>query len=285
MTRTDTDKHAVNVVSTHKLAEQLSELVSDQPLKGKRIMVTRPAHQATRLCDYIKQAGGEAYVFPALAIADTPHAAHAKAALTRLDDIDILIFISPNAVQYGLHYINTLPAHLQTAAVGAGSAQALVDKLGRPVDIVPSAVFTSEALLAEPGLLDVTGKNILILRGNGGRSKLADSLRERGATVEYVEVYQRVLPVADNAQLALDWQQQAMDVIIVSSGEGLRNLPQLVGEHLQTRLFTTQLLVVNARLQSIATQLGFSATITIAEKASDVAILQSLIETQNKQDF
>lgn len=278
---TDSDK--ASKVSAYQPVALISELVSDQPLRGKRIMVTRPAHQSSKLCGYIKQAGGEPYVFSALAIVETPNIEQAKAALTQLDDVSIIIFISPNAVNYGLRYIKALPASIQTAAVGAGSAQALADKLGRPVDIVPSGVFNSEALLAQPALQEVAGKKILILRGNGGRSKLADSLCERGARVEYVEVYQRTLPEVDSAQLAQDWQQHAMDVIIVSSGEGLKNLPQLVGEHLQTRLFATQLLVVNARLQGIATKLGFNGVIKVAEKASDVAILQGLIGMYNNE--
>ena len=146
-------------------------------------------------------------------------------------------------------------------------------------DIVPQEIFNSEALLALGAMTAVAGKRVMIVRGNGGRNKLGDTLRARGAEVHYVEVYQRRLPRVDQARLARDWQQQAMDAIVVTSGEALKNLPLLVGAPLRDRLLASCLVVVNPRLQDLAIQSGFHGPGRLAAKASDRAILKALIDS------
>lgn len=244
-------------------------------------MVTRPESQSTILAELLKQAGAEPYLFPALAITHSSNPERANQAIGRLPGYDILIFISPNAVEYGINRVEQqlehIPEKLLLATVGAGSARALEARIGRAPDIVPQDVFNSEALLAQPALQDMAGKQVMIMRGNGGRDKLATTLKQRGASVQYVEVYQRIMPVADAARLQSDWQQQAMDYVVVTSGEGLQNLIKLVGKELEQALLATPLVVVNSRLQSLAKQLGFSDEIITSDKASDAAIVEAIV--------
>ncbi len=249
------------------------------PLAGCRVMVTRPQNQAVNLCQLLQDAGAECYQFPALVINDVSDPTVPAATLQRIADYDIIIFISPNAVEYGARYLTAaggLPAQILIAAVGAGTARTIQYAFARPADIVPQTVFNSEALLAEPALAQVKDKRVLIVRGVGGREALAECLRDRGAQVDYVEVYQRVQPEVDRGRLTKDWQQQPMAYIIASSGEGLQNLPILAGEDLQPTLFATTLLVVNERLQSLAKAVGFS-DIIVSEQVSDDALVQTLI--------
>lgn len=239
-------------------------------LAGKRILVTRPKGQETRLCELIEAAGGEAIRFPVLEIAP---AAQAPAALARLAQFDLFIFISPNAVTHGMNLIEQaggLPTAARLATVGQGSARELQQRLGRAVDIVPGGRFNSESLLAEPAMADVAGKRVLILRGKGGRELLANTLRERGAEVEYAEVYQRLCPAAEGRP----WEQ-AIDIITVTSGEGLRNLYAMVGQSGRTWLRQTPLLVINGRLGEIAHELGIATTV-VSRQASDDSIVEAL---------
>ena len=167
------------------------------PLAGLGILVTRPAHQADRLCELIKQAGGRALRFPVIEILPPHDTAPLAALIDTLDDADIAIFISANAVEHGLALLRArrdLPAALKLAAIGRSTGAALRATLGRGPDICPAERFDSEALLALEAMQKVHGKRIVIFRGEGGREVLAETLRARGATVEYADVYRRARP-------------------------------------------------------------------------------------------
>lgn len=201
-------------------------------LAGRVILVTRPREQANGLARAIESAGGRAEVFPAIEIQDLPP----PPALSRLADFDLAIFVSPTAVAKAMAYMGEL--RTPAAAVGAGTRREL-ERYGVRDVTAPSAGADSEALLAE--LRDVAGKRIVILRGAGGRALLGDTLRERGATVEYAECYRRALPQAT-------WQGRA-DAITVSSGEGLANLFRMLDG---TLLRETPLFVPHARIAEAA---------------------------------
>src|SRR3569833_2529142 len=69
-------------------------------LQGLTVMVTRPAHQAERLCELIRAAGGEALAFPVLESGTVDDAAPDRARLARRDEFDIALFVSSNAVDH-----------------------------------------------------------------------------------------------------------------------------------------------------------------------------------------
>ena len=154
------------------------------PLSGVRVLITRPRAQAEVLAGAIRREGGEPLVWPLIDIQPVRDPARLDATLATLDRFDLAIFISPNAVQQALARIAQLgrswPPALAIAAIGNGTAQALAAH-GLAAAIVPRARFDSEGLLAEPALQSVPGRRIVILRGEGGREQLADTLRARGA--------------------------------------------------------------------------------------------------------
>jgi len=76
-----------------------------------------------------------------------------------------------------------------------------LNKAGYVVDLLAENGANSEALLAMPELAQVNGQRFLIIRGQGGREELANVLRSRGASVDYLDVYKRVMPSIDNAKL------------------------------------------------------------------------------------
>jgi uroporphyrinogen-III synthase len=180
-------------------------------LAGRVILVTRPREQASGLARAIEAAGGRAELFPAIEIQDLPP----PGLLARLPEFDLAIFVSPTAVAKAMAQARALPALV--AAVGAGTRREL-ERHGVRHVIAPSAGADSEALLAELG--DVAGKRIAIVRGEGGRALLGDTLRSRGASVAYAECYRRARPRGR-------WQGRA-DAITVSSAEGLGNLFEMV---------------------------------------------------------
>ncbi|MCW8827799.1 MAG: uroporphyrinogen-III synthase [Gammaproteobacteria bacterium] len=245
-------------------------------LHGLGVLVTRPAHQAGPLCERIIEAGGRAIRFPLLQIHDNSHTADVRQRLQQLASYHILIFVSPNAVHYGLDAIERyggVPAGLQLAAVGRGTARALSERIGRGPELVPTHQFDSEGLLALPGLQQVEGKGILIIRGNGGRALMGETLRERGARVDYAEVYRREIPgplVAEPNWLA------KTDIITVTSSEALENLLNLTDEAQHPALLAKPLVVVSERAAARARELGFRLPARVTLHASDEAIMEAV---------
>ena len=254
-------------------------MTETNPLAGVRILVTRPAHQAGPLAEAINKAGGEVRLFPALAIGPKPLTGAEREQLQLLDQVDTAFFISPNAVQHALDAIDkegiTIPAEMRLACVGAGSEQALAQR-GYSKVIRPEGTFTSEGLLSRPEFSDMHGRRVIIFRGNGGRELLKQTLQARGAEVNYIECYQRMLPDDDPAPLNQMIENNELDAISVTSSDALRNLLQLTRDELQPRLKNLPLFVVSPRMSEVANELGFTRVHT-SKRATDEEILAALV--------
>jgi len=237
------------------------------------VLVTRPAAQAEELCRLVEAAGGRAVRFPAVAI--TPIENQEPARLLLNQSWDLILFISRNAVEHCLPLLpgHRLPAGPTLAAVGRATAEALA-AAGRPPTLLPTGRFDSESLLALPHLDSLSGKRVLIVRGQGGRPLLGDTLSERGAEIAYAEVYRRVLPNADPTLLIMRWQHD-VQLATATGGEILDNLLTLVGMMGRARLLATPLIVVSERTARTARHLGF-VQVELAERASDEAIVDAL---------
>ena len=250
----------------------------DLALQGINILVTRPKDQAENIATLIESEGGIPVRFPVLEIADIQDQSGLLQLIDKLDEYDIAIFISPNAVKKAANMVlskRDWPESVKIAAVGKASAKAL-DSLGLIADIFPSTRFNSEALLELPELHDVEGKKIIIFRGEGGRETLAETLKTRGAAVEYAECYRRIKPKADVSQLLRHWARGEIDIVITTSNEGLHNLYDMVGQLGRQWLVKSPLVVLSERAKELASQLGFKGPVIVAEQASDEAIINAI---------
>ena len=238
------------------------------------IAVTRPAHQAEATCAALTAAGAEVIRFPVMEIVATDLTAQRTALAARLAEFGAAVFISANAVRYGLALFaerGGLPPGVAVAAVGRATARALADA-GVRVDICPETGFDSEALLAAPALSQVRGVDIVLFKGVGGRELLADQLRARGARVHYAEVYRRVRGSPDVGRLAASWRAQQLNLIVVTSGDGLRFLLECVGPANRDRLLRTPLAVIGARMLQQARDLGFQSEIVVTEPGEQALV-------------
>ncbi len=214
-------------------------------LEGVGVLVTRPRMQATELVSAIEGAGGSAFCFPVLDIAAIDENI-VSARVAELGKPDIVIFVSRNAVEYGIRYTDGG----RIATIGPATA-APVAAAGQFVDIQPAAGFDSEHLLAEPDLNDVAGKRIRIIRGTNGRELLAEELSRRGANVEYLSVYERRLPDVSAqtlADLEARWRNGDIGVITVMSVQTFKNLVALLPAWCKTQLETTPLVTPAGRV-------------------------------------
>ena len=217
----------------------------DRPLQGVGVLVTRPRTQAVELVGAIENAGGTAWCFPVLEIAPF-EALDIQNSVSHLGQPDIVIFISRNAVEHGIRFTGGA----KIAVIGPATARA-VEAAGRVVDIAPAGGYDSEHLLAEPELQDVAGKCVRIIRGTDGRELLADALKERGASVEYLSVYKRRLPKTSPESLAdveSKWRQGLINVVTVMSVQSLVNLVELLPDWCVRQLEETPLVTPAGRV-------------------------------------
>jgi len=220
-------------------------------LDGRGVVVTRPRELADSLAGAIARRGGRPMLFPAIAIEELPP----PGALRRVPGFQLVVFVSPSAVRVALRALGQWPAGVAAAAIGAGTRREL-ERLGVRDVIAPQGGADSEALLATPELADVAGKQVLIVRGEGGRALLGNTLAARGATVEYAECYRRVRPVADAAPLIADWRHGLVHAVTVSSAEGLDNFLAMTADDGRGLLAGMPLFVPHPRIASHARNQG-----------------------------
>src|SRR5574340_1593254 len=269
--------------------------MADKPLAGLKIAVTRPREQAAPLARRIAEAGGIPLLFPLLDIAPAADQAALREQVSRLAQFDLAIFISASAVQYGMAairaalspspspasgrggrdsagegWVSALPASLKIAAVGQASAKALRE-LGVAGVIAPVERFDSEGLLALPELQDVAGWRVLIMRGDGGRELLGNTLRARGATVEYAACYRRSKPQQDVAALL----EAAPDALTLTSSEALEHLWQMLDDARRGRICGLPLFVPHRRIAELARRQGWRQVLLTG--AGDDGLLSALI--------
>lgn len=256
------------------------------PLSGRHIVVTRPQAQARELADRIAAAGGIPVLFPVLAIFDVEDVRPIADLADRLEQFDLAIFISPNAVTKALNIVTarrSWPDSVRVACIGKSSEKELARYGFREV-IAPQGRFDSEALLELPPLAadHIAGRRVVIFRGDGGRELLGDTLIARGAVLEYVECYRRGKPRVDAAPLLKLWARGELDAITATSSEGLRNLFDMVGRLGQQWLRKTLLFVPHARIAEEAQRLGMGRVVRTA--AGDDGLLGGLVEHFSRHD-
>lgn len=251
--------------------------MTKKPLQGCTIVVTRPIGQAEQLIETLQNAGATAVHFPVIEITTIPEQEKTQALAKQLNTYGITIFISRNAAIYGTPLLDPggWPQNTQIAAIGNGTAQQL-QTLGYSTNIVSSTTANSEGLLSEPGMNSVKGKRILIIRGKGGMEKLAETLRSRGAIVDYFECYQRSRPQGDTAMLSKLWDRNSLHGIILTSAEGLKNLYKMVNKNDLPRLNNTPLYVISSTMVELCSKLGYKLTPVLMPSARDEDVLESV---------
>jgi uroporphyrinogen-III synthase len=160
------------------------------------------------------------------------------------------------------------------AAIGKSTAAALT-AAGAPPAIVPESGFTSEALLAHPGLQADSVRRVLVVRGGTGREVLGDTLTARGIEVDYLEVYRRIPAELDDAartKLLARWREGGIDVVTATSGEILHGLARTLGEEGRPLLAASTVVVVSPRLVDVARDLGCKGEILVAPAADDESL-------------
>ena len=243
------------------------------------ILVTRPLPQGEALVSRLRAMGRVAWGFPLREFTPGRELPALGDALARLGPDDLLFALSQHAVEFAHARLQQQglpwPTSPRYFAIGRTTALALHTVSGQHIHY-PLDREISEVLLQLPELQNSAGKRTLILRGNGGRELLGETLRERGADVTFVECYQRCAKHYDGAEEAMRWHARGINTLVVTSGEMLQQLWSLIPLwYRENWLLRCRLLVVSERLANHARELGWQ-DIRIAENADNDALLRAL---------
>ncbi|MEL7447913.1 MAG: uroporphyrinogen-III C-methyltransferase [Pseudomonadota bacterium] len=258
--------------------------MTDSSLEGVCVLVTRPEALGGPLAQLVADAGGEAIRQPAVEIIPADDIDAIGERLADDGPFDIAVFVSVNAVTFGLDAVpddeeeDGMPL---LAAIGPATRRALEN--ARRCDISPATGYTSEALLAEPELQDVEGMRIVIVRGTGGRELLFEELDQRGALVHIAEVYERRAPESMPDDVLQKLADGKIDLITATSVEILNNIVASVDGEVAEALLDCQLVTASSRVVQRAGELGFRHPALLAGAPDDGALLASMQAWQQQR--
>jgi uroporphyrinogen-III synthase len=253
----------------------------DKVLENLKVLVTRPKQQADNLCESIENLGGTAIRFPVIEINKSENQQVAKKILDDLEQYDIGIFISRNAVEWTLKLLDEKKSALESLSlISIGPATTAALKRALSGTVITNCGTNSESLLENEalGTEAVSGKKIIIFRGQGGREHLATTIRQRGAKVDFAEVYRRDCPQYDSDFINKIWALNVPDVVVVTSNNGLENLFSLLNNEQRNLLLSKQLVVMGRRMFDFSVGFGFAKTPIFTEENDDEGILKLIVK-------
>jgi uroporphyrinogen III methyltransferase/synthase len=206
-----------------------------RPLHGRRVVVTRARAQASGLAATLRDLGAEVVELPAIRIEPRIDTAEVREAAAAIGVYELVCLTSPNGVRLLFEAIAAAGldaralAGATVAAIGPGTARALAEG-GVLADVLPER-FVAEALVEALADVDVKGARVLVARAAEARDVLPDALRERGAEVDVVSLYETVReqPDAEAIEAA-----QGADYVTFTSSSTVTNLTEALGDRFPT---------------------------------------------------
>lgn len=255
-----------------------------QPLlKDTRVLICRPEPAASELAEVLRSVGAEAQCLPCIEIVENSLSAPQRQLIMNLDGFDHVIVVSQHAARFALEHIDQywpqFPSGQTWHAIGRQTARALpIEELNISL---PNADLSSEMLLNESSLRNVRGKKVLLLKGEKGRSTLREKLEHRGAQVSELELYKRIKPAYDQAQLNRVLIEFNPDYFVALSGETLENLLSFFkqsGFDGQNKRF----ILSSNRVSDIANQQGFHLTY-VPNNLMPIDMIRCLAQAQKEK--
>ncbi|MEZ4866455.1 MAG: hydroxymethylbilane synthase [Caldilineaceae bacterium] len=250
---------------------------TNQPLAGKRIVVTRAQEQADDFAAKLAQQGAEPILAASIRIVRLSDLSTLDQALRNLASYQWLIFTSVNGVAIlgeRLRALGVDPAATtmpKVAAVGAVTAQAL-RRYGLAPAFVP-ATYVAEAIV--DGLGEVAGTRILLPQAALARETLAERFTARGAQVDAIPIYD-TLP-APLAPAVVATLRQGVDALTFTSGSTVESFVSGLADHpgLDSLLQQATIACIGPQTAAKAQALGLQVDLVAAEHTID-GLIQGL---------
>ncbi len=248
-------------------------------------LITRSEPHASKLATQLAALGVSSVTVPVMSIVPVEVTGAMRSHLMNLDCFDIVVLISANAADLFVaqvdQYWPQIPVGLQWVTIGQATAQSLAEgltELSYSEIQIPEGT-DSEALMSLKLFEQINEKKVLLVKGEGGRNHIQQTLTERGAKVTELVLYRR--------QPAMEFQSQLRTVmssgprfIQIASGDSFLNVLAMLGASLSSpfwQLGSTIWLVPSDRVAQLLTEHGIARTqISVCDGASNKAVLAQL---------
>jgi uroporphyrinogen-III synthase len=235
-------------------------------------LITRPEHEGRVLAEKLALLDVQTYCQPLFDY----HSNQCQKELSKIltnTHLPIIIFISAASVKFAnkIQHISTWN-YSKILAVGSATALAL-NELG--LNAITPEDHHSEGLLKLSDLQSINKKDIIIVRGDGGREHLAETLHLKGAKTCYFEAYQRIwrqLPT----NIAQHWRRNNINCIVITSNALLKTIVQLLPTSDEYWKHKCIWVVASERIALLAKELGLAHVVN-AHGANDDAITNAII--------
>jgi uroporphyrinogen-III synthase len=235
--------------------------VADQPLAGRRIVVTRP--EAKPLAEELERLGAEVTIVPLIEIRPAEDRQTLEETIGRMGDYDWVVLTSVNGVAAVGPGLVRLGDSTQVAAVGPLTADAIRERGVEPAFVASRA---SEDIAA--GLGELEGKRVLMAQADIAEPHLAEELRAKGAEVDVVIAYRTVLvepPMWGILPLRI------ADAVVLASGSACRSLAAAGGAG-----GGAMLVCIGPKTAKVAREVGLKVGLVADETTSD-GIIRALV--------
>lgn len=263
--------------------------MESQLVKQRRVLACRPKEQNESWRKLLKARKLQTICIPLMLISPLESIESKQKIKNRvlsLDNYFCVIFVSQNAVNFGLDWIEDfwpqLPSGMTFYAIGAKTGAILAERCERTfpdafveIKFAPASM-DSASLLAMSDLQNISGEKIMLCKGVGGRTMIQQALTSRGAQVEVCELYQRELPADAAALFAALELDKSIDIFPVFSGETLTNLHQALANNTYREITQIPLIVPGERVAALAKELGYE-NVHVAENATETCMMSTLL--------
>ena len=238
------------------------------------VLVTRTGKSGEQLTEALLEQNIESWHVPTLEI-------KAEEILVPVEDFQQAIFISPNAVKFSVAKSQVLKDMLPKEVIAVGQGTAFLLKAAGFEKVRIPSQFNSEGLLELPELQSIKGQQIIIVKGRGGRTYLAEQLTKRGAICHYLDTYCRVSTKIVHPSWSEFLSSEQKSMVTIASVDTLEALNFNLGKGFNFDRLT--LIVASQRIKESALLFGYS-NIVVAKSASNSDMQTAIIELLDVQD-
>jgi uroporphyrinogen III methyltransferase/synthase len=239
--------------------------MSDRPLIGQSILLTRPVHQSWRMADRLRALGAEAVEAPTVTLEPPDDWSPVDAALRRLKEYAWLVLTSANGVTAACERMLQLDidgralAHLRIAAIGPATALELRRHF-LIADVVPDE-FVAEALAESLKPLDLQGCRCLLLRSNLARQTLRDALVAAGAECDDIAIYRTARPDSFPEAVRQRLLAGSIDWVTFTSSSTFDNFVSLLGSDAREMLQGVRIASIGPITSAAIRKAGFEPAV------------------------